>query len=124
MHRSSLLPSWRTLLALYAVAALTIISVSAIGISVTPSKGKSDSAFYGILFVAVIVAIVAWNLTEKALSKTASSVATVLPFMVQSSFSPAWAMAAGATMMISMKLPAVGTAWAVNTVIEQTIDFS
>lgn len=124
MHRSSSLPSWQTLLALYAVAALTIIGVSAIGISVTPSNGKSDSAFYGILFVAVIAAIIAWNLTEKVLSKTASSVATVLPFMVQNSFSPAWAMAAGATIMISMRSPAIGTAWAANTVIEQTIDFS
>jgi len=124
MHRSSSPSSWQTLLALYAVAALTIISVSAIGISVTPSRGKSDSAFYGVLFVAVIAAIIVWNLTEKALSKTASSVANVLPFMVQSSFSPAWAIAAGATMMISMRSPAPGTAWGANTVIEQTIDFS
>lgn len=124
MRRSSSLSSWQALLALYAVALLTILGVAAIGISVTPSEGKSDSAFSGILFVAVIAALIAWDLTDKALSKTASRVATMFPFMVQSSFSPAWAMAASATIIISTESPAVGTAWAVNTVIEQTIDFS
>lgn len=122
MPRSSSLHSWQSLFVLYAASALAIIGVSAVGIGITPSKGKSDSAFYGILVVALIVALIAWHLTEKVLRKS-SSVVTALPFMVQTQFSPVWAVAAGATIMFSAKSSA-GIAWGNTTVIEQTVDFS
>jgi hypothetical protein len=117
-------PSFAKLLALYAIAGATILVVGIIGVFFLPSHGESDAAFYSIVVVAVIAGTAAWSWAETYLSKPQNRPAIELPFMVQSSLSPVWAMAAGATIMFSVSATRTNTESPSNVVTDREIDFS
>ena len=124
MLRSSSLSNWFKLLALCFIAGATVFVVAVIGVFLLPPHGESDAAFYSILVVAVIAGTAAWSWAETFLSKAENRSAIELPFMVQSSLNPVWAMAAGATIMLSSSAASAQTNSASRVVTERQVRFS